>query len=453
MKPRPRILAAIGAAFSSIRRWPRLTVAWVRENRSSIMAALWLAGMAGFVVLTSLRAAYIRGADERERLAVLQAKEQARIDEEVTARLEKRPVDAGADGGPDGGVRRTGDARPGQVGRNEVVELMDIDEIEKARGGSDNEARAAIAGLQEEYPDEDGGVPYGDGGVEMETMVIAGDKPGETVTVRMKKGGLAGWIQRNKKYRKRKLGDKETLEIIAEVTGGVGTKVSVNPNSPLGGLAAIAAIRGSAMAEEAETGKKVKGGNKPGIAAGPEGPNVSGPAKPQALAVAPTPARAVDVVADAGAGTGVGLRGIDLEAIGLAAIIAITSPAEVAEDPGPALDALHAAFAQLPWARHIELTKEKDHLLVRLPNEGLFVSSRSVRLRASGRTWLRDVVTILAAQTGSTIRIACDTAECASATVRTLTEAGLDPGRLSTSAPRSPAAASSATELAIYPVQ
>jgi len=460
--------SALGRFFASVAWWvvngPRVLLRWLREHLSYVVATLWLAGMASFVGLTAWKALAIQREAERARLEAIRRKEEARIAAEVEAALEKRPLPK-PDGGADGGATllaangKGGAATPqggGGPGQPEAIELMDFDEMERARGGSDEAAREAIKGLQEEYEGEDGGASDSDGGVaEMETMVIRGGN-GEDVTIKMKKGGFSGWIQRNKKYRKRKLGDAETLQVMAEVTGGIGTKVKVNPNSPLGGLAAIAAIRGSAVAEAEETGahkddltntgedadpgvehkpgtEGAHGGSgkaSPGAVAGRAGQGDDAPgggagsgSHVVTLADGGTKvvaggggARHAVTLPDGGTAVVAGgdstprpsralhFGGLELEILGLAASVAITSPVEADEAaaaPAPvdknkeALAALAKSFEPLATSKKVELVTEHDRVVVKVPNASLFRSGRKLVWRSSGRDLVKKLAGVL----------------------------------------------------------
>lgn len=272
-----------------------------------------------FLALTGDGYSKIRGAELAKLEAERDAARRAAAEAQVEAQLNGKPLPVLI---PDAGP-----VMVAQAGQEQTVELMDVDEIEKARGGSDEESRAAIAGLTEVYEGEDAGVRDNDPDAgAMEVVVVNGDKPGSRVNIVMKKGGLAGWIKRNQKYRKRRMSDNETLAVLAEVHGGKGTKVKINPNSPLGGLAAIAAARGSAMAEEEETGKKLEDGNAPPEAALPKEALAVGPAIP------PTNSRA-PVVKGSASQAPVRQIPIDLQSLGRASIVGMTDSLPSDSDP------------------------------------------------------------------------------------------------------------------------
>lgn len=336
---RSGIGGVLRACWRFVRHGPSAVIRWLRSNSSRTITLLWLGGMGTFVVMTVQRYTGIRHAEvaklaaDREALRVAEA--EARVEAELSGRpLPKAVVPAaGGPGAPAGGAGGAGGpeaavaAQPsGAGGRDETIVLMDVDEMEKARGGSDEASKEAVAGLAEEYEGEDGGAEGDDPDGGVETVAVQSGKPGEGVNVVMKKGGIAGWIRRNQKYRKRKLGDKETLEVLGEVHGGHGTKVSVNPDSPLGGLAAIAAARGSAVAEEAETGTKLEDGNRP--AEGVLQPDVAAPATR-----GPPPVRAAGAAAPAPAGAT--SAAAPVAARGTAATADPGSPAPARIAPGP----------------------------------------------------------------------------------------------------------------------
>ena len=144
--------------------------------------------------------------------------------------------------------------------------------------------------------------------VPMETVTITGDS-GEAVTVRMKQGGFAGWIERNKPYRKRKLGDLEPSEIVAKAADSADADGKLEASRPAGGLAAITAIRGGSAGEPAGLPTPGKQDGGPGISA---------------------------------------FGGLEVELLGLAAAVAITSAPDVVERPAPPVAApAHTAVDDL----------------------------------------------------------------------------------------------------------
>jgi hypothetical protein len=395
MSPWPPVRDGVITVLRAIVTAPRRLARWLAAHPAHALTLVWLGGMGTFVGLPGARGIAASLAAERDRLAMERAKDQARIADEVQRFLEKRP-------NPDAGR----DTLPATAPEGEVVELMDIDEMEAARGGSDEAAREAIAGLQEPFEGEgEAGEPRAAAAkVPMETVTIKG-KDGETVTIRMKQGGFAGWIARNRKYRKRRLGDKETLEIMAEVTHGVGTKVNVNPNGPMGSLAAIAAIRGSAQAEAEETGAdKAELTATPESSVPGEAPAMGGTRPGQARPQRPAPGVAVvsGAVAAAGqgsppaspavglapaaaaagaSGTG-GVEGplssfgeLEIELLGLAAAIGIASPVETAAEATTAraaanreaLDRLVALLGPVAERHRVGLDRRPDHVALRWP--------------------------------------------------------------------------------------
>jgi flagellar motor protein MotB len=392
-----------------------------------------------------------------------------------------------------GGARPTGTGAKGKGHPGNTVELMDLDDMEKARRGSDEGVGQALP-EDEAAAEDDGAVAVADAGVrgavnalqaiararggggqeniDRETRKVLGElAPGKAaaagdegpVDVKMPPGGMSAWIARNQ-HKKVRVGDKETLAILADVRGGAAPASAPGAAPPAAHAAAV-------------EGRSDPGANVAPVAPAPAAQRTI-PASADASAGAPAPvaqAKAASPVARAGTDAApakalaAAENPFDLEAAGQAALRALLdvpaaprAPAPGAKEPPVAtvpLDVagVRASFAPLVSDGALEVAEHGRAPALRLPAKTMFSSDASTGVRTQGRELLRRVATLLERWPDSRLEIVGPMEPAAGATAwsrsaaravevaRVLAASGVAPGRIATlvvggaSAPGEPA--------------
>ena len=330
MSLRPKLLrVARGAARAArtVGRGIKTAALAVKDHPSHVLAVSWIAGMATFSVITVQRARAVAAAD--------------------VAEVASAPRHGSADDGP-----------------GETVAMLDVDQMEKLRV-----ARMHANGLSAQGDtDEPTQQMINDARAELAKGVeVDGEVAGTAGKIRIvSKGGLAGWIKRNKG----KKADPETLAWLRGeeareggpayagwVDRGDGSILNYALDKKHGGNGL-----GSAHTFGGDGGDANGGSGSDGSASAPAADSAS--ILTAGSASAPTAGSASAPVAGPGSATAPA-RGPDLRVLGGAAVAALTRAAD-AHDPSEAERAALAAALQHELGADAPAIVVRDHHLVAL---------------------------------------------------------------------------------------
>ncbi len=420
----------VRTAWRGAIHWPVAFARWIRANPSRALAVLWLAGMATFVAITTRRAYRQYQREAAQRVAV---------------------------------------AAPEKAGPPEVVEMMDVDEMAKieidrmhanglgAAGEGTEVGQATIDAARE---------------ARARIAVVEGERVGGSGDVIvMTKGGIAGWIARNKD----KKADPETLAWLRgeEAKDGMAAYASWanGDNSIAGWLARGKELhRGSGSGTtrpDADAGSAIRTGSGAVTGTGAESGSGSGSGSASAIARLPdtTPGSDRPQVAtgsgSAGSGSATGSRsagsasgsatgagsgsavrrGFDLDAIGLAARAAILPKRVVATLPEPTAAEVESMRARLPvsdGAARLEIAIRAHHIVIAMPVSLLFARG-STALTAAGNTLLHQLAGVLGTVEHRGLQIIAADGARAMEVAGTLVVAGIDVERISMAVAADPA--------------
>jgi len=254
---------------------------------------------------------------------------------------------------------------------------------------------------------------------EFDNMIVDAGPPSDGGK---KRGGIAGWIRRNKKHTKRAISDKETLKLLNEEMGpGFGALAAVDPEGEGGGISntlarmkQISKLRGgkgSAQPSEEEAGGEVPAGPLVAAAAKSDESDEADEAAAAATpAVKPKPDRGFDFVSlGNAAATAIG-PALEAAAATNVATAPPTAP-PAAKSTGGAQEQLREKLAGLAPPGKLDLVVRADRMVLLLPADA-FREGRTATLTREARKLL-------------------DSAARALEVSRRLVESGVNPNRLS----------------------
>lgn len=413
-----RIREGIAAGAHAIASGPRALIAWVRREPARALAYVWLGGMVVFAWQTYRRA---------------YRKHQA----EVAAAPPTAP--------------------PKPKRPPEVVRLMDVDELDQIRADRLHELGLAAPG-EERAPDAktiEAARVARSKGVSQEGERVAGD--GDVVIVT--KGGIQGWIERNKN----KKPDPETLKWLRGEEKKDGIKAYAEwaddgaGNSIAGwierGKRKAAAARGEPMPVGVGSASVDAGAV---LAAIPDdaGAGSAGSGSGSAVAPAPTSAPRPPVAAVAVEQAPVSAmpeaRSFDAIAIGASAILALDPVARFHRGEPSEADVL-ALADRIAEARGATVAIRSRRLIITIPGAALFApGDDELGLTADGRARAQVIARALDAEELKTfdVLVMAPDPDRAMAVVAALAVAGVATTRVALGTP-SPAASAGAIELAL----
>ncbi len=373
---------AVRAIWRGAIRGPVALARWIRANPSRAIAIVWLAGMATFVAITTRRAYRQYRRDEAVRIA------------------EARPEVAGH--GP------------------EVVEMMDVDEIEKIEVDRmhANGLGAAGEGTEVDQATIDGARESRAHIAAVEGARVGG--AGDVIVVT--KGGIAGWIARNKD----KKADPETLAWLRAEEAQDGRAAYASwangDNSIMGWLE-----RGKQLHHAGSAAPTSGSGSAPPPIAG------SGSAPPPiAASGSASPPKPTAPAPNAGSGSAQP-SGFDLEALGMAAYAAIRPVAAVPELPAPTPDNIDELRARLPTsggAARLEIAIRAQRIVISSPS-GLLFARGATELSPDGKALVHQLAAVLGTVAHRGFQIIAADGTRAMEVAGTLAIAGLPADRLS----------------------
>ena len=341
--------------MSVIWRGPIMLARWIRANPSRVLAIVWLGGMATVTAVNGKRA-----------YRAYQREEAVRVAEATPAG--KRPPEA--------------------------VQMLDVDEINQIQIDRMHANGLGAAGEN----DVDQATIDAARAARGHVAAVEGERVGGSGdVVVMTKGGLAGWLARNKD----KTADPETLAWLRGEEAKDGTKAY-----------ASWAEGDSTIAAWLQRGKELHGGAKAGSGSGSGSGSGTG----------------------SGSGSGSGSKArFDLEAIGMAAVAAIRITREVPVLPDPTPAELSALQAWLPAGdgnTRIGVTVRAHHIVISVPARELFEPG-AAELTASGKALVKQLAGLLGTVEHRDFQLVASTAERAMEVAGVLVVAGVDVTRLS----------------------
>lgn len=443
--------------WRGVTHYPRELIAQIRANPSRAVAIAWVAGMCVFGWFTFRRA--------------------WRLHEEAVAREAAAPKLAAV--------------TPRRLGGPEVVQMLDVDEMDQIRTDRFHALGLAAAGEAEPPSAEQVAKAREARG---KTVEAEGARVGGKDVIVVAKGGIAGWVKRNKdkkpdpetlawlrkeeaaegraayaewaeggnsieawlergkKRREAGLGKVDPMDdpAVREAMEGIDVPRRAGTGSAGGGSAGAGTGTATAMANgavgttspNAPTAGTGADATAPGAAAaGAHGPNGTTGAGAVGTAGANG---ATGTVGAAGGDTGGAVAatarpiGVDVELLGMAALAEIDAPTRARFGARPAdLEALDATIRKATITKQVDVAIRERRLVVTLPVEDMFAADNDLALH--GEVVVRQLAKALATVTDYDFLVTARDPEQALTVAAQIAIAGVVEGRLAIGVNPSPA--------------